>query len=331
MALFSLVCALLLAQFYPLPATNPVWRAQQRLSDWALDHLDAGGPAHGWASWALAVLLPTLLAAALYLLLHFVHWLPALLLHVLVLYLTLGLQQFNRNMAAINQALDTADLAQANTLLAHWKNSANTRLSRHEIVRQTLQHGTLEAYRHVFGVLLAFALFALLGLGPAGAVLYRCSAYVAQHWQQHCQTTGMSTGHAPRAAATAWGWINWLPARITAFSFAVVGNFEQAIENWRQLAEMPLLPDNQARADALVLATAAGAMDQPGGFDSQTCAANPTNMAATHTGDDPTLFDSPPSTSPYSPSLAMLTRLVWRAVLLWGGLIALVTITHWVS
>ena len=39
MALFALICALLLAQFYPLPAANPAWQAQQRLTDWALDYL----------------------------------------------------------------------------------------------------------------------------------------------------------------------------------------------------------------------------------------------------------------------------------------------------
>ena len=135
MALFALICALLLAQFYPLPAANPAWQAQQRLTDWALDYLDAGKPAHGWASWALAALPLTLLTIALHFLLRFIGWLPALLLHVLVLYLTLGLQQFSRNMLAINNALDAGDLTRANTLLAQWQNTSNTRLPRQEIIR----------------------------------------------------------------------------------------------------------------------------------------------------------------------------------------------------
>ena len=42
MALFALICALLLAQFYPLPAANPAWQAQQRLTDWALDSQGIG-------------------------------------------------------------------------------------------------------------------------------------------------------------------------------------------------------------------------------------------------------------------------------------------------
>ena len=332
MALFALICALLLAQFYPLPTTNPAWQAQQRLSDWALDYLDAGNPAHGWASWALAALPLTLLTVALHFLLRFVGWLPALVLHVLVLYLTLGLQQFNRNLAAISNALDAGDLARASTLLAQWKNTTNTRLPRHEITRQALNHGTLNAHRHVFGVLIAFALFAIFGLGPAGAVLYRCSEYVARHWPQQCNAADLTTGHAPRAATKAWSWIDWLPARISAFSFAVVGNFEQAIENWRQINEATPNSDQQSNADALVLAVAAGAMDQSGNFDSQTYT-NRSNSSTANAGadDDPTLFDPPPTISQHAQHLPALIWLVWRAVLLWGGLIALVTITNWVS
>ena len=331
MALFALICALLLAQFYPLPAANPAWQAQQRLTDWALDYLDAGKPAHGWASWALAALPLTLLTIALHFLLRFIGWLPALLLHVLVLYLSLGLQQFSRNMLAINNALDAGDLTRANTLLAQWQNTSNTRLPRQEIIRQALKHGTLNAHRHVFGVLIAFALFAILGLGPAGAVLYRCSEYVARCWQQHCSAADPSTGHAPRAATKAWSCIDWLPARISAFSFAVVGNFEQAIENWRQTDEATPSPEQQSHTDALVLAVAAGAMDQYGHFGNQ--AADTNNAQASHAGidDDPTLFDPPPTLSPHAQHLPALMRLVWRAVLLWGGLIALVTITNWGS
>ena len=62
-------------------------------------------------------------------------------------------------------------------------------------------------------------------------------------------------------------------------------------------------------------------------------AADTNNAQASHAGidDDPTLFDPPPTLSPHAQHLPALMRLVWRAVLLWGGLIALVTITNWVS
>ena len=107
--------------------------------------------------------------------------------------------------------------------------------------------------------------------------------------------------------------------------------FEQAIENWRQTDEATPSPEQQSHTDALVLAVAAGAMDQYGHFGNQ--AADTNNAQASHAGidDDPTLFDPPPTLSPHAQHLPALMRLVWRAVLLWGGLIALVTITNWVS
>ena len=37
-----------------------------------------------------------------------------------------------------------------------------------------------------------------------------------------------------QVARTAWYWVDWVPARITAISFAVVGSFEEAIDGWRQ-------------------------------------------------------------------------------------------------
>ena len=62
MTFFSLLCALLLEQLYPLPESNPVWRAQQRLADWSIRNLNAGKPVHGWICWAAAVAAPALLA-----------------------------------------------------------------------------------------------------------------------------------------------------------------------------------------------------------------------------------------------------------------------------
>src|SRR5260363_364075 len=40
-----------------------------------------------------------------------------------------------------------------------------------------------------------------------------------------------------RFAQRAFYWIDWLPARLTAFGFAVVGNFEDAVHTWRTLRQ----------------------------------------------------------------------------------------------
>ena len=52
-------------------------------------------------------------------------------------------------------------------------------LPRSEIVRHVIEYSVQSAHRHVFGVFAWYSLLAALGLGPAGAVIYRVSELVA--------------------------------------------------------------------------------------------------------------------------------------------------------
>ena len=82
----------------------------------------------------------------------------------------------------------------------------------------------LAAHRHVFGVLGWFSIFAALGLGPAGAVMYRMSEFVGRYWlykSKALNAAGEGASPALQLAATqAWGVIDYLPARVTAVGFA---------------------------------------------------------------------------------------------------------------
>ena len=50
-------------------------------------------------------------------------------------------------------------------------------------MRHVIEYSVLAAHRHVFGVLAWFSVLAALGLGPAGAVLYRLSEFVSRYWR----------------------------------------------------------------------------------------------------------------------------------------------------
>jgi cobalamin biosynthesis protein CobD/CbiB len=58
-----------------------------------------------------------------------------------------------------------------------------------------------------------------------------------------------------RFAGRAFIWIDWLPARLTAATFAMVGNFEDAIYCWRTQAAAWA-----AHAHGIILASAGGAL-----------------------------------------------------------------------
>lgn len=351
MALFALLCALLLEQVHPLPVRNPVYALHRAWTDAAVRNLDTGKARHGWVVWAAAVLVPTLGAALIYLLLLQVAWPLAWGWAAVVLYLTLGFRQFSHHVTAIRDALDLGDEVGASQLLAQWKQVDATGLPRSGIVRQVLEHAVRDAHRHVFGVMVAFIVCAAFGLGPAGAVLFRTAEYVARYWrqQQDVPVTGVTV--SPRTAALAqfaWHWINWLPARASAAVFAVAGNFEQAVDNWRQ--QTMLRPSEStflADTDAVVLAAAMGAVDLPWPLPDSVAEQKAVAGGAFATPGaiaDPTLFEEQHDSAGAAaeaergsaPVLQMrhvqlLAGLVWRAVVVWGGLIALVAVTHWVS
>lgn len=357
MSFFSLLCALLLEQVYPPPRPHIVWQLQQRWANWAHNKLNAGQPLHGWITWAAAVAAPALLACGIYHLLHWAGWPLALAWNVLVLYLALGFRPCSDYLTAIREALERGDETHACQLLSQWQGKPNLPLPLHILTQQVLEHAVLNVHRHVFGVAAAFVLLAMLGLGPAGAVLYVCADWVQTLWQRQrpgttrpTQQGQTATAHQPpagqalHAAQSAWFIINWLPTRITAASFAIVGNFELALDNWRHLPDaQQTTHSTRSRNEALLLAVAAGAIDVHEDFATPapgSATAHVAPHAAPNSTPDPTLAEDAGAAygvalQARQPSglhrLHTLARLIWRSVLLWALLIALVTVTHWVS
>ena len=99
-----------------------------------------------------------------------------------MLYVTLGFRQFSHHFTDIRDALDAGDEPRARELLAQWQQVDASELPRSEIVRHVIEYSVLAAHRHVFGVLAWFSVLAAFGLGPAGAVLYRMSEFVSRYW-----------------------------------------------------------------------------------------------------------------------------------------------------
>jgi len=305
MTLFALILALLLDQVRPLESGHWVHSRLRLWVAWVRRMLDAGHPWQGWLAWGLAVLLPTVGAALLYLLLGQVHGLLGFAWAVLLLYLTLGFRQFSHHFTAIRVALESGDEAAARAALARWKDVPVEDLPPQELLRQAIEHALLQAHRHVFGVLLCFVALAAVGLGPAGALLYRLACWVQQDWR--ARTVQDQADASAVAARSGWYWIDYLPVRTSALAFAVVGNFEEAIANWRQMGA-------QARGhEALLLAASAGAMNVRLGSNAP---GDPLYSAEQGWAESE-------ARGPQLAHLASVVGLVWRAVLLWLLLLAL--------
>lgn len=94
---------------------------------------------------------------------------------------------------------------------------------------------TEQFHQHVINATLSLSsdrllavLFWFLVLGPVGALLYRCSSQISQF------TTDKSLHSLNESAQQLHHILEWLPARLTAFSYALAGSMNDALSNWRE-------------------------------------------------------------------------------------------------
>ncbi len=296
MGFFAILIALLLEQARPLAYDNVVHAGLRGWSRTVRRNLDAGESSHGWVAWSLAVGVPAITVAL-------VHWglwwfssVLAFVWMVAVLYVTLGFRQFSHHFSEIRNALEEGNDALAREKLAAWLRVDASSLPRSELLRQVIEHSVLSAHRHVFGVLVCFVVFWALGLGPAGAVFYRSAEYLSRNWR--ARPDGTPSVALQHAATRAWAFVDH------------VRNFEEAVASWRGDAERFAPGSN-----GVVLAATSGAL----------------NVRLIPQA-DPSLVpeEGDPGSRP-EPQLAHLgsvVGLVWRAVVLWMLLLALVTLAR---
>ncbi len=330
MTFFAILIALLLEQVRPLARHNTVHAGLRAWARWASRNFDAGGAQHGWITWAVAVPGPALAALAIHWgLLLAVGWPAALAWSVAVLYVTLGFRQFSHHFTAIRDALDAGDEAQARELLAQWQQVEAALLPRREIVRHVIEYSVLAAHRHVFGVLAWYSVLAAFGLGPAGAVLYRMAEFVTRYWRHRNRLQLQPASEALQATSLrAWHMIDWLPARITALAFAVVGSFEEAIDCWRHHAQR--FPNDN---DGVVLAATSGAINVRLGGEALRSAYATQPLPVTSSVAAPAAAtdadsESTPGREAEPGHLRSVVGLVWRTVVLWMVLLALLTLAR---
>ena len=252
MALLSLIVALLIEQIRPLPKATPTHNPLVRLAH-ALEHaFNAGRQRYGLIAWCLGVGGLTLLCGGVYAVLYSISPLLGWLWTVGVLYLTMGFRRFSHYYSDIQFALRMDDLPHARQLLSEWGGQACESYSVEQVARSAIELALVASHRHVFGVIVCFVILP----GPCGALLYRAAAVFAECWTAH---DAAMNGRFAVFARRAFAFIDWLPARLPAAGFAVVGNFENAVYAWR--TQTNAWPDGPlGRGIGIVLASGAGAL-----------------------------------------------------------------------
>jgi adenosylcobinamide-phosphate synthase len=250
----------------------------------------------------------------------------ALAFNVLVLYLTLGFRQFSHYFTDIRDALDRGEEDLARRLLGQWRHLDASELPRTELLRHVIEHALLAAHRHVFGVFFCFVALSALGLGPAGAVAYRMAEFTSRYWAFKSRTLDAPANERlMRLSQRLFSLIDHLPARLTAFGFAVVGNFEEAVNGWRRDAGLWLHQN-----EGILLAAAAGAIGVRLGGQAAP-GVTPDRTKTFDRGSDPEAAGASGSTAGALPQvghLQSIVGLVWRSVVLWMLLAALLSLAN---
>jgi adenosylcobinamide-phosphate synthase len=316
MTFLSILCALLIEQLKPLRADNPIYAAIKSLAIRMETWFNAGHSRHGRLGWILmlaAMMIPT---ALIYWLLKNINPFAAFGWNILIVYLTLGFRHYSHYFTSIQIALGAGDEATARTLLAEWTKLDTVGMDAAEIIRLSVEKSLITTHRNVFGVFFWF----LMPLGPACAVMYRVSEYLARAWNEPEHMKNEAFGVF---AARAFYWIDWIPARLTAVAFAVVGNFEDAIYAWRNFADRW-----QDEAVGIILSAGGGAM----GVRLGTPLENANNVLPADASTVDSLgieTESMPGEEPTLRALQSTVGLVWRALLLWMMLLLLLSGAVW--
>ena len=223
-----MLCALLLdkllgepRRFHPLVGFGhfALW-IEQRLNGGA--HAPLRMRVHGVLAWCLAI--------APWLLLTWLLWLQTFLqpyVGVVILYFALGMQSLDEHASRIRQALQAGDLALARRRAGEIVSRDTATMQAEDVARAGVESVLENGNDAVFAALFWFAI-----AGAPGVLLYRLANTLDAMW-------GYRT---PRyryfgwAAARLDDALNYLPARLTALTYALLGSTHAALRSWRRQA-----------------------------------------------------------------------------------------------
>ncbi len=144
-------------------------------------------------------------------------------------YFVIGAQSLQQHAEAVRLALLDNDLATARLAVGKIVSRQTEQMTeadvRRAVIESVLENGADAVFAPLFWFVVA---------GPFGALLYRLSNTLDAMWgykNDHYRHFGW-------AAARFDDVLNWIPARLTALSYAVLGNTTHAFQAWRNQAHL---------------------------------------------------------------------------------------------
>ncbi|MEN8168268.1 MAG: regulatory signaling modulator protein AmpE [Pseudomonadota bacterium] len=263
------------------------WFERQELPNWMQQGF--GG--------IIILLLPPLLAATLLqqLLNVSLFGIPGTIFAALVLLYSFGPQDLDRQISRFIEAREQGDEEQATSIA---KELLHDEPPPHDpSYSQAVAEGVLEqANSRIFAVIFWFLL-----LGPSGALLYRLATLLPKLQTANRQ---LDLFHSSKQLLAI---LDWIPARLTAFAYAVAGSFEDALYGWRSYHE-GRMDEFESNASGILICTGTGALRLSTLLDAD----NAEQSSRHH----------------YLAETAM--GLVWRSLVVWLVLLSLFALAGWI-
>ncbi len=218
-----------------------------KLCEQRFNHSSAPGTRNqlrGLACWCLLVLTPTLIVSAIIAQLNTPLQFVAA---SCVLYITLGGRSLQEHAEQVRVDLASDNLSAARTHVSWLVSRETADLDAQNVskacIESVLENGTDALFAPIFW----FCIF-----GPAGAILYRLANTLDAMWGYRISRY-LNFG---RAAAKLDDALNYIPARLTALSYALVGHTRNALSCWQAQA-----PQWDSPNAGPVMAAGAGALN----------------------------------------------------------------------
>lgn len=275
-----------------------------RQSHWFIDFVDwtrarLGSAGNGAFGVLLTIALPVAAVALVFYLLLDLLWLLAFIFGVLVLWFSLGPKNLNEEIGDYIMAREIGDSEARQRVGASilYEPIADSSLAPNRAITESI---LVQANERVLAVIFWFAL-----LGPVGAALYRLTSILKSQTTQERETSQFA-----RDARSLHAILDWLPTRLTALGYAISGSFVDAIGNWHGRPEKPGGKWAESNIEVLVGA-GRGALQ----LDKESGIVEPEEgNVAVHTDE-----------------IKSARALVWRTLVVWIVVIALLTLAGWTA
>lgn len=284
-------------RWHPLVGFGRIATAIERCMNYAPAAL-AWSRIVGLIAWLITVLPFVLLAEWLVIMVrHASPWLGVAL-NAIALYFAIGARSLHDHIAPIALALCDADLPRARALASRIVSRDLSEATDEPIARAAVESALENGSDAIFA-----PLFWLVVAGAPGVVLYRLANTLDAMWgYRNARFNGFGW-----AAARIDDVLNWMPARLTAMSYALLGHTADALRCWRAQA-----PHWSSPNAGPVMAAGAGSLRvRLGGA---AC------YAGVEEARPPLGIGEPATAADITRALTLVSRTLW----LWLGMLALI-------